>query len=91
MDEHDFSLRKCAVAMIFAFRRGFYGIIFHHGVKKLAEIVGNTKQFSNFVLGEFARIKRINFPVPMIHVPMIQVLRYLRNFSNTINKTNKKS
>ena len=28
MDEHDFSLRKCAVAMIFAFRRGFYGIIF---------------------------------------------------------------
>ena len=28
MDEHDFSLRKCAVAMIFAFRRGFYGNIF---------------------------------------------------------------
>ena len=42
-------------------------IFFHHGVKKLADIVGNTKQFSNFVLGEFARVKRINFPVPMIH------------------------
>lgn len=29
--------------MIFAFGRGFYGIFFHHGVKILVEIVGNTK------------------------------------------------
>ena len=43
MDEHDFSLRKRAVAMIFAFGRGIYDIFLHHGVKKLAEIVGNTK------------------------------------------------
>ena len=54
MDEHDFSLRKRAVTMTFAFGMGFYSIFFHHGVKKLAEIVGNTKLISNFVLGEFA-------------------------------------
>jgi hypothetical protein len=57
MDEHDFSLRKRAVVMIFAFGRGFYGLFFHHGVKKLEEIVGITKKISNFVLSEFARIK----------------------------------
>ena len=43
MDENDFCLRKRAVAMIFAFGRGFYGMFFHHGVKILVEIVGNTK------------------------------------------------
>ena len=59
MDEHGFSLRKRAVVMIFAFGRGFYGLFFHHGVKKLEEIVGITKKISNFVLSEFARIKLI--------------------------------
>ncbi len=56
MDEHDFSLRKHATAMIFAFGRGYNGIFFHHCVKKLAEIVCNTNKsviLSSVSLREF--------------------------------------
>lgn len=58
MDEHDFSLRKRAVAMIFALGRGFYGIFLSNKVKKLAEFIRHIYNFSNFVLGEFVRIKK---------------------------------
>ena len=51
-DEHDFRLRKRPVAVIFALGRGFYGIFFHHTVKKLAEFICHKENFRNFVLGE---------------------------------------
>ena len=51
-DEHDFRLRKRPVAVIFALGRGFYGIFFHHTVKKLAEFICHKENFRNFVFGE---------------------------------------
>ena len=42
-DEHHFRLRQRRITVIIALLSLLYGIFFHHGVKKLAEIVGNTK------------------------------------------------
>ncbi len=30
----------------------FYGIFFHLGIKNFAEVIRNTENFSNFVLGD---------------------------------------
>ena len=42
-DEHHFRLRQCRITVIIALFSLLYGIFFHHSIKKLAEIVGNTK------------------------------------------------
>ena len=42
-DEHHFRLRQRRITVIIALLSLLYGIFFHHGIKKLAEIVCNTK------------------------------------------------
>ena len=51
-DQHDFCLRKPAVAVIFALGRVSYGIFLRQTVKKLAEFIRHKENFRNFVLGE---------------------------------------
>lgn len=58
IDEHDFSLRKRAVAMIFALGRFFMVYFSVIWSKKLAEFIRHIYNFSNFVLGELVRIKK---------------------------------
>ena len=43
LPEHHFRLRQRPITVIIALLSLLYGIFFHHGVKKLAEIVCNTK------------------------------------------------
>ncbi|EJW89344.1 hypothetical protein EVA_22549, partial [gut metagenome] len=38
--------------MIPAFEVAFYGIFSHLGIKNFAEVISNTENFSNFVLGD---------------------------------------
>ena len=52
MRSHDFRLRKCTVAVIFALGTDFYGIFLGHKNVKLAEFICHIEYFSNFVLGE---------------------------------------
>ena len=42
-DEHHFRLRQYRITVIIALFSLLYGLFFHHGIKKLAEIISKTK------------------------------------------------
>ena len=49
-DYHYLCFRHCSITMVFALLCIWYGIIFHHLVKKLAEIICHYKNFIELTL-----------------------------------------
>ena len=51
-NEHHLGLGERAGTMIRPFPGILDGIFCHHGIKKLAKIIGHTEYFYNFVIGK---------------------------------------
>ena len=52
-DNHYFCLWHGEFTMVSTFGVAFYGVFFHLGIKNFAEVIRNTENFSNYVLGDY--------------------------------------